>query len=161
MTQAANSDAAHHSKYQTRVVAAATLPEDVIAAMAGLYLGNFDGSSEAIFREDLAEKDEAILLYKADELAGFTTLKVLEFDWHNSLARAVYSGDTIVAPRHWGQQALAFAWIARIGEIKRQAPALPLFWFLLVKGHRTFKYLSAFGKSFFPHWAEHRADLKE
>jgi hypothetical protein len=27
---------------------------------------------------------------------------------------------------------------------------VPLYWFLLVKGHRTFKYLSVFGKSFHP-----------
>ena len=62
--------------------------------------------------------------------------------------------------QHWGQQELAFAWIARIGEIKAQAPDVPLYWFLLVKGHRTFKYLSVFGKSFHPHWQIDRSDLK-
>jgi len=55
---------------------------------------------------------------------------------------------------------MAFSWISRIGEIKAQAPAIPLYWFLLVKGHRTFKYLSVFGKSFYPHWKTDRSDLK-
>jgi hypothetical protein len=132
----------------------------MVDRMASLYLDNFDGSSNAIFRDDLADKDEVILLRRDGELLGFTTLKVFDATWDNRPVRIVYSGDTIVAPRHWGQQALAFAWIGRIGEIKRAAGGLPLYWFLLVKGHRTFKYLPVFGKSFFPHWSECRADLK-
>ena len=136
------------------------LSGQTVDQMASLYLDNFAGTSRTLFCADLADKDEAILLYRHEALCGFTTLKVFADCWHGRPIRLVYSGDTIVAPAHWGQQALAFAWIARIGEIKREAPDLPLFWFLLVKGHRTFKYLSVFGKSFFPHWTEHRADLK-
>jgi hypothetical protein len=146
--------------YQSEIVLPAQLSEGRIQAMAELYLENYDGSSEALFRSDLKDKDEAILLSCDGHLAGFTTLKVFETPWQGGQARIVYSGDTIVSPAHWGQQALAFAWITRIGQIKQAAPGLPLFWFLLVKGHRTFKYLSVFGKSFFPHWAEPRNDLK-
>lgn len=136
------------------------LPEQIIQQMAALYLAHFDGSSEALFRADLAEKDEAILLFAGAELAGFTTLKTYTAPWQGRTIRLVYSGDTIVAPAHWGQQALAFAWISRIGQVKRQMPELPLYWFLLVKGHRTYKYLSVFGKSFHPHWAQPRTDLQ-
>lgn len=147
-------------RYETHVVQIRDIQSDTIGQMASLYLNNFDGSSNSIFREDLAEKDEVILLYRNQELLGFTTLKVFDTTWVKRTVRVIYSGDTIVAPQHWGQQTLAFAWIKRIGEIKQKAGDLPLFWFLLVKGHRTFKYLSVFGKSFFPHWSECRADLK-
>lgn len=128
--------------------------------MAALYLGNYDGSSFELFRSDLAAKDEAILLHFGGELVGFTTLKILSDTWDGKRIRAVYSGDTIVSPAHWGQQQLAFAWIAHAGKIKAAAPNAPLYWLLLVKGHRTFKYLPAFGLSFFPHWAIDRSDLK-
>jgi hypothetical protein len=128
--------------------------------MATLYLDNYDGSTEALFREDLADKDEIILLYHDRALVGFTTLKLYEVIWRGVPVRIVYSGDTIVSPAHWGQQELAFAWIKRIGQIKRTAQSMPLYWFLLVKGHRTFKYLSVFGKSFYPHWQLDRSDLK-
>ncbi|MDR2111550.1 MAG: hypothetical protein LBQ62_00350 [Candidatus Accumulibacter sp.] len=148
------------SLYDTRVVPVRDMPEDTIGQMASLYLDNFDGSSSEIFREDLADKDESILLYHDEALIGFTTMKVFDAPWGERRVRVVYSGDTIVAQAHWGQQALAFRWLSRIGEIARAASGLPLFWFLLVKGHRTFKYLSVFGKSFFPHWSEYRADLK-
>jgi len=128
--------------------------------MESLYLSNYDGSSEAIFRNDLSEKDEAILLFYDDQLIGFTTLKVYKDMWRGTPINIVYSGDTIVSPLHWGQQKLAFTWISRIGKIKQSLPTIPLYWFLLVKGHRTYKYLSVFGKTFYPHWEECREDLK-
>src|SRR3546814_8940006 len=62
----------------------------------------------------------------------------------------MYSGDTIVHQDHWGQQALAFTWIDFSGALKADAPALPLYWLLLVKGHRTYRYLRAFYRVFYP-----------
>ena len=94
------------------------------------------------------------------ELVGFTTLRVFGDVWRGAPIRVVYSGDTIVDPAHWGQSELAFAWIARVGEIARAAPEAPLYWLLLVKGHRTFRYLPVFSKSFYPHWQIDRCDLK-
>lgn len=136
------------------------LSDSTVDAMERLYLGHYDGSSSDLFRSDLHRKDEVLLLMSGDELAGFTTLETYDAQWNGGPIRVVYSGDTIVSVRHWGQQALASAWIRRIGEIKAQAPDVPLYWFLLVKGHRTFKYLSTFGKSFHPHWERPRNDLK-
>jgi hypothetical protein len=147
-------------RYETSLVPICDLPEDTIMNMSRLYLENYDGTSETIFRDDLAEKDEAILLFCDERLVGFTTLKVYEAMWHSKPIRVVYSGDTIVNPQNWDQQKLTFAWISRIGKIKQSAPTLPLYWFLLVKGHRTYKYLSVFCNSFYPHWTEFRADLK-
>ena len=47
-----------------------------------------------------------------------------------------------------------------MGELKSEEPELPLYWFVIIKGHRTFKYLPTFGKSFHPHWSNPRPDLK-
>ncbi len=146
--------------YESKRVSIEDLPPDITEAMVALYLSNYEGSSRSLFLGDLQNKDEAILLLSNHELLGFTTLKMYEDEWKDSPIRLVYSGDTIVHPKHWGQQELAFAWIARIGQIKSERPEIPLYWFLLVKGHRTFKYLPVFGKSFFPHWSIDREDLK-
>jgi hypothetical protein len=147
-------------RYQSTIISVGNLPPEIVQAMAALYLSNYDGSSNGLFLSDLRDKDEAMLLLCDGELVGFTTLKVYLREWNGVAIRLVYSGDTIVHPQHWGQQELAFAWITHIGEIKRQAPETPLYWFLLVKGHRTFKYLPVFGHSFYPHWAIDRSDLK-
>ena len=146
--------------YSTLNIAVADLSTADIGRMAALYLDHYDGSSPAIFHHDLEGKDEAILLFADGGLVGFTTLKTFGVEWQGKPVRIVYSGDTIVTRAHWGQQQLPFAWISRIGGIKHQRPDVALYWMLLVKGHRTFKYLSVFGKSFFPHWEIDRSDLK-
>lgn len=149
------------STYSTRLVDVAALDAATARAMADVYLANYDGSSESLFREDLAEKQTALLLFADEILVGFTTIKAFDCVWKGSPIRVVYSGDTIVERAHWGQQALAFAWIVYMGQLKREQPDIPLYWFLLVKGHRTYRYLPVFGKSFYPHWEIARPDLKE
>jgi hypothetical protein len=125
-----------------------------------LYLTYYDGSNEAQILSDLNSKSEVLLVFCDAILVGFTTLQVYEFRWHDEDIRIIYSGDTIVDKAHWGQQALAFAWIARMGELKREKPTLKMYWFVIIKGHRTYKYLPTFGKSFYPHWSIDRSDLK-
>ncbi|MDO5692821.1 MAG: hypothetical protein Q4G70_10130 [Pseudomonadota bacterium] len=122
--------------------------------MSALYLSCYDGTSEALFQRDLAEKDEAILLWAGSELAGFTTLKTFDWTWRDQALRIVYSGDTLVTPAHWGQPTLALAWIECVALWQRDPLAPPLYWFLLVKGHRTYKYLSVFAQAFHPHWSD-------
>ncbi len=146
--------------YKTKFATTAPLDQYTLKTMAGLYLTNYDGTNLSLFQADLADKDEVLLLYSDDTLVGFTTFKTYLRDWNNRKIKILYSGDTIVDRAHWGQQALAFAWIGRMGEIKRQNPDIPFYWFLLVKGHRTFKYMPVFGKSFYPHWSVDRGDLK-
>ncbi len=136
------------------------LSEDDYLDMERLYLSHYDGASAKQVRTDLQDKDEAILVHSQDELVGFTTLKVYEHVWQGRSIRVIYSGDTIVDRAHWGQQILAFTWIAKMGSLKRESPDLPMYWFLIVKGHRTYKYLPVFGKSFYPHWNIDRSDLK-
>ena len=147
-------------RYHSSTQNVADLSPALVDRMAALYLANYDGSCQAVFRRDLAAKDEVILIACGDELVGFTTLRVFGDVWRGAPIRVVYSGDTIVDPAHWGQSELAFAWIARVGEIARAAPEAPLYWLLLVKGHRTFRYLPVFSKSFYPHWQIDRCDLK-
>ncbi len=138
----------------------AELSEEDCSDMQRLYLAHYDGGSADQVRADLQDKDEAILVFSQDALVGFTTLKVYEHRWEGEDVRIVYSGDTVVDRAHWGQQALAFTWIAKMGALKREKPDLPMYWFLIVKGHRTYKYLPVFGKSFYPHWEIDRGDLK-
>jgi hypothetical protein len=45
---------------------------------------------------------------------------------------------------------LAFSWLRLAGAIKAERPDEPLYWFLISKGHRTYRYLSAFSRTFHP-----------
>jgi hypothetical protein len=129
------------------------LDAGLVSSMYRLYDRYYGAASETAFRRDLRAKDKVILLRdRAGELQGFSTLAVTEFDFNRRAHRAIFSGDTIIDRRHWGEHALAFAWIELAGSIKREAPDVPLYWFLIVKGVRTFRYLPVFARRFYPHW---------
>lgn len=108
------------------------------------------------FAKDLMEKDRVILLLDAERvIQGFTTLLPysIEHPATHTPVRILYSGDTVIDRHHWGSQALAFEWIYQAGREKAQHPHKPLFWFLISKGPRTYRYLSAFSRSYWPHHA--------
>jgi hypothetical protein len=131
----------------------AMLDERAVGAMYELYDQYYDATSRPLFEADLRNKDYVVTLRESSgALAGFSTLAVLEADVGGRRLRAIYSGDTIIDHAHWGTQALAFTWIRFAGSIKAMQPDLPLYWFLIVKGHRTYRYLSAFSVRFYPHW---------
>lgn len=148
------------SHYHTRFIPVAELDIGLRRAMAALYLRHYDACSEGRFYTDLDAKSEVLLLYCADQLIGFSTFLLYPFVWHGQRLRIVFSGDTVVDREHWGQQALAFGWIARMGRLYRDAPEQPLYWFLIVKGHRTYRYLPAFSLRFFPDWRCCDTDLQ-
>ncbi len=141
-------------EYRSRIVRTSELDEGRIAGMSALYLDHYAGSSDALFRADLLEKDHALLVFSDDALVGFTTIQHYEVAWQEQDTGIIFSGDTIVDPRHWGQRELAFAWLEYVGGIKAAAPARPLYWFLLVKGHRTYRYLPVFAREFHPCWQD-------
>jgi hypothetical protein len=123
-----------------------------VDAMFALYGRYYDAATADRFRHDLTEKDFVILLRDGDgALQGFSTALVGDHRFEGRRLRSFYSGDTIVDEAYWGQQALPTAWFQLTGHIKAAEPETPLYWFLLVKGHRTYRYLYAFFKDFSPH----------
>jgi hypothetical protein len=136
-----------------RVEAVGELTESLKISMFDLYERYYEATSHHLFVSDLASKDHVILLTDHHgALKGFSTLAVLSFELDGTRRRAIFSGDTIIDHRHWGEHALAFTWIRLIGRLKAQEPAVPLYWFLIVKGHRTYRYLPAFSTSYYPTW---------
>ncbi|MCU7883752.1 MAG: hypothetical protein KZQ82_06080 [Candidatus Thiodiazotropha sp. (ex Lucinoma annulata)] len=146
--------------YVTEILKVAELTETTLSDMSRIYLAHYDSCDEERFRNDLTVKTEALLVYQQRELVGFTLYALYRETWQESPVRIIYSGDTVVDHAHWGQQALAFSWLSRAGQIKRYEPEIPLYWFLIVKGHRTYRYLPTFSRVFHPHWSKPSMDLK-
>jgi hypothetical protein len=147
----------HHllpmSPLTAEVYPRSSLDGSVVEAMFDLYGAYYDATSLERFSADLQDKDWVLLLHDPEgRLQGFSTLALIETELQGSRVRALFSGDTIIAHRFWGQQALAFAWLRFAGQVKAQVPELPLYWFLIVKGQRTYRYLQAFSRSYYPHW---------
>lgn len=132
-----------------------TLPGRMVDAMFRLYDRYYDATSETRFRADLRDKDHAILLFdRGGRLRGFSTLGVDEVEFEGRAIRSIFSGDTIIEHAYWGEQALAFEWTRLAGRIKAAEPGTPLYWFLIVKGYRTYRYLPVFARRFYPTWSE-------
>jgi hypothetical protein len=129
----------------------ADLDKETRAAMFALYEHYYGGTNEVLFQGDLADKQYVVMLRDCDgTLRGFSSIKFWQEDFAGKPLRVIYSGDTIVQRDHWGQQALAFTWVQFSGALKSDAPDIPLYWFLVVKGHRTYRYLRAFYRVFYP-----------
>lgn len=115
--------------------------------MFEIYSFYYGGTSPDLFFRDLNQKDQVVLLFDDQgQIRGFSTLRVLEIQ----NIRTIFSGDTIVENEFWGRNDLAEAWIETAGIIKREAPHIPLYWFLIVKGHRTYRFLNVFSKKYYP-----------
>jgi hypothetical protein len=119
--------------------------------MYALYAAYYAETAKERFAADLEAKDFVIELRAGGDLLGFSTLAVLEFHVAGEDRRAIYSGDTIIDHRFWGEHTLAVAFCRLAGALKAAAPGTPLHWFLITKGHRTYRFLGAFSREYFPH----------
>lgn len=118
--------------------------------MFSLFERHYSDVSLALFEADLADKDVAILLHSGSAVIGFTTAAYSTFSFGSHDIEIVFSGDTIVDPAFWGEQELARAWLREIGRAAARSSASALYWLLIVKGHRTFRYLPAFALDYVP-----------
>lgn len=135
------------------IVSVGTIPQADRQAMYDLYHRYYAATDRALFASDLANKDYALLLHDTGgSIRGFSTLAVIRHPGPAPV-RALFSGDTVIEHAFWGQQALAFNWLRFAGQLKAREPDLPLYWFLIVKGHRTYRYLSTFSRDYYPHHA--------
>jgi hypothetical protein len=141
------------SKLTTRIRPRAVLSRRETAAMFSLYETYYDGSSYDLFCHDLAGKSDVIELHAGDALAGFSTLAVMGFEHAGEANRAIFSGDTIIHHDYWGEQALVGAFCGFAGGLKARFPREPLFWLLISKGYRTYRYLDVFAHDYYPHRA--------
>jgi len=124
--------------------------DNEIAVMHRLYAEYYDAASPALFRSDFGEKDYVFELRDGGALRGFSTVALTDFEIAGDAGRALYSGDTIIDHRYWGEQTLTQAFCRFAGAVKAQRPDLPLYWFLISKGYRTYRYLSVFARDYFP-----------
>jgi len=124
---------------------------ETISEMYNLYAQYYDAINEQRFRDDLHEKDYVILVINSNNvICGFSALQHYKVTIEDVICWIAYSGDTIVHHQHWGDQSLALEWCKLVGYLKAEHPERPLYWFLVSKGHRTYRYLNAFAKSYYP-----------
>jgi hypothetical protein len=110
-----------------------------------------------IFLRDLAAKRFVLVVREpAGLLVGFSTLAVDAAEAGGERLRYIFSGDTFLDQRYWGDTTLLRQWFRLAGRIRAEDPSTSLYWFLITKGHRTFRILTSFFVDYVPHRGRRR-----
>lgn len=119
--------------------------------MWSLYSDYYEGATWESFNSDMDEKTHIVVARDSGDstLQGFSTIKMFEHNINGTKTITLYSGDTVIHPKYWGQKALHFAFFKFLVKTRFTNPFTKVFWFLLCNGYRT--YL-VFSRNIPNHW---------
>ena len=121
------------------------------ALMHELFCQQFDGVSFDVFQRDLEQKNWVLLLQEeSSELCGFSSMDIYDIEVDGKVKSVVYSGDTVVSSETWSDSALSYYWMGAIDYLRRLYRKERLYWFLLVSGYRTYRFLPVYSATFYP-----------
>jgi len=122
-------------------------------AMYELLNEHFEGVTRAGFEADLSAKNWVVMLLDdANRPVGFSTLVQYRTIFKGSPYGVIYSGDTIVAPSHWGSLVLPKIWIQTVRDICAAQGLDRVLWLLISSGYRTYRFLPVFWRHFYPRY---------
>jgi hypothetical protein len=106
------------------------------------------------FDADLAEKQWVIEMadVATGDLVGFSTQMLLPLEVAGKNVVTLFSGDTVVAPAARNSPALALAWGQLAFRLLSLYPRQSLYWFLITKGYRTYRFLPVYFCDFYPRY---------
>ena len=137
-----------------RLIRVADLTADDRREMRQLMERYYTNVVPVAFDADLAEKRWIIRLFdnKTGELCGFSTQMVLDATVHGRPIKALFSGDTIIDRKFWGDRALMQVGGRLALSLIEEWPNTDLYWFLISQGYKTYRMLPVFFQEFFPRY---------
>lgn len=135
-----------------RVLPISAISPAMKETMFSLFQRHYENVSWEQYNIDLSKKNYILLLEHESTILGFSTQQILETTFQEKPIRILFSGDTIIDKEYWGEQELVRLWCTFAGQVLGQKSSIPLYWYLLSKGYRTYLYLPVFFKEFFPHY---------
>ena len=127
------------------------IDDDTLDAMYALFCKQFDGVSRDVFSRDLGDKTWVLLLRDDDDtLCGFSSMDLYDLEVDGREVSVVYSGDTVVKSDTWSDSALSYYWMGAIDYLRRLHRKERLYWFLIVSGYRTYRFLPVYSDTFYP-----------
>lgn len=125
-------------------------PEE-IGIMYSLMAEFYNNTDEDVFKRDFYDKDYCLAMYhETDGLVGFTTQKIMEVEAAGRQVQGIFSGDTIIHKKYWGDMELFKVWANfwfDYGETYDE-----FYWFLICKGYKTYRMLPLFWTEFYPNY---------
>src|SRR5262245_9895912 len=139
-------------KLKGLLVPTSAVTDAQLGAMFALMDRHYENVTRAAFTGDLNEKRWVILLLdpQTEEVCGFSTQVLLDATVAGRPIKALFSGDTIVARDRWGDPALAHVWGRLALSLIDSLPDVELYWLLISKGYKTYRFLPLFFREFYP-----------
>jgi hypothetical protein len=141
-------------KLNGQLVAVPTLTAGQRDAMFALMDRHYVNVQRPIFEADLDEKQWMIQVCESvgGALCGFSTQRLVAVEAEGRPIKALFSGDTIIDREYWGDPALVHIW-GRLALSLMDAHAdAELYWFLISKGYKTYRFLPVFFHEFYPRY---------
>lgn len=127
------------------------LSDQEIDEMFELHGRFYDNVNKKVFYRDVREKHWVIRMYDGGGyMVGFSTCGYLSLNVASRSCIFLFSGDTIVDPKFWGASVLAGSFTKILMRMLQDFPEHELFWFLICKGYRTYRFLPIYFREFYP-----------
>ena len=141
-------------KLNGRLARVADLTDSQQEQMFSLMEAHYENMDRSVFDADLEQKQWVILLDDPVDGAvyGFSTQTLLDAVVDDRPVRVLFSGDTIVDRDHWAQNPLAQVWGRFALSLIETEHSAPLYWFLIAKGYKTYRFLPVFFREFYPRY---------
>lgn len=123
-----------------------------IKQMYDLYASYYENTSLDIFLNDLSKKSGAILVTRKsdDKIVGFSTQTFFDIKVDGKRVRGIFSGDTIIEKRYWGNNNLGGVFYRLVMKERIKRPFIPFYWFLISKGYKTYLLLTNNFYNYYP-----------
>ena len=134
-----------------------------IIRMHAIFEANYANGPMDNFMSDLSKKDGVFLVRKksTDEIVGFSTLGIYEFQHQGRTVRGLFSGDTIIERAYWGSRSLQTAFALKLFTEAIKRPFSRQYWLLISKGYKTYLLLTKNFPEHYPQRGQDHPRLKE
>ena len=122
--------------------------KDLMFRLMSMYYENLNKDN---FYTDLNEKNWVIMIRdEKNSIIGFTTIKLFDTIFNNENILILFSGDTIVDKNYWQHNFLVGPFGHFLLYFIENYNEKPIYWFLISKGQRTYRFLPLYFKEFYP-----------
>ena len=124
---------------------------DEIEKMFCLHSEYFANAQLKNFIHDLKEKDWCILITdETENVKGYSTIQLIDTTFEGREIKFLFSGDTLVAKENWHDNLLSGAFGQFILYLNEKFFDKELYWLLISKGFRTYRFLPVYYKEYYP-----------
>jgi hypothetical protein len=147
------------SGFIAKVISKDELSREDIGSMYELMRKYYHNMKTDKFLSDLEEKKWVLLIRgQNQEIQGFTTITLFQGRNNQEIVHGVYSGDTVVDKKCRGSGVLQLTWLRFVLSLSEKLVPERLFWLLISKGYKTYRFLPSYFKRFYPSVDESATD---